>query len=462
MAGGPPHCCARACFAKYDPYAEESSLPRLLLQHHTRILIVAALLLAAIFSPGSVQEVFAEDGGGQITAPDRWLYMYPASGNAKLNVITREPAAVGEGLKLNDVGTPANGRIMAWNDAGVVMYEPTDGFEGVDTFIYSLRDQHGNTATGTVTILVLGQPAVAPDKVRYEACEFVSFSGKGFGPGQPVTVSVYRNDPKTAVHSFQVTADTDGRISGTFQARLEWVKVDGGTRWKEFLLGASDGTATVENWTNIFGIMTEPKDGFPGCTPPTAHDHAVEVTVGGSVLIDVLATARDAEGNGPEAGNLALQAIGTAAYGSVTTTGDGLVDYVARADLDLSGGSLSDVVTYTIVDVRNNQQASANIHVKIVPVAVEAPSPALDRNPPPPPVQHDAPADTTTDIEPEEPAVGDDDGELDSPPPAANHDPEPEGDLPFTGGHFLWQLVAGSALVAIGGWQALKPRRWQK
>lgn len=115
-------------------------------------------------------------------------------------------------------------------------------------------------------------------------------------------------------------------------------------------------------------------------------------------------------------------------------------------------------MTYTIVDVRNSQQATATIQVTIVPVAVEDPPPVPDRRPPPPPVvQQDPSEDMITDIEPDEPAAGEQeqDDDLDSPPPAARTD----GDLPYTGGQFLWHVVTGSALVAIGGWQALKPRR---
>ena len=62
----------------------------------------------------------------------------------------------------------ANGEVVL-NDDGTVTYRPTEGFDGTDSFTYTIDDDHGGQATGTVTVTVLPNAGVVVDGTLYIA-----------------------------------------------------------------------------------------------------------------------------------------------------------------------------------------------------------------------------------------------------------------------------------------------------
>jgi outer membrane protein OmpA-like peptidoglycan-associated protein len=70
----------------------------------------------------------------------------------QIDVLANDTDPDGDTLSLVAVGTAAHG--SASINAGVVTYTPAAGYSGSDSFSYTIRDQHGSTANGTVTVTV--------------------------------------------------------------------------------------------------------------------------------------------------------------------------------------------------------------------------------------------------------------------------------------------------------------------
>jgi hypothetical protein len=72
----------------------------------------------------------------------------------------------GDQLEVVDVTQADNGEV-ALNDDGTVTYTPTEGFDGTDSFTYTIDDDHGGQATGTVSVIVLPNAGVVVDGTLY-------------------------------------------------------------------------------------------------------------------------------------------------------------------------------------------------------------------------------------------------------------------------------------------------------
>lgn len=69
-------------------------------------------------------------------------------------------------LKIVDVGRPANGRLALDKNKNLI-YRPTEGFSGVDSFTYSVSDGNGATAIATVSLLVKAVVTHDLSKMQY-------------------------------------------------------------------------------------------------------------------------------------------------------------------------------------------------------------------------------------------------------------------------------------------------------
>jgi Bacterial Ig domain len=72
----------------------------------------------------------------------------------------------GDPLEVVGITQGANGEV-ALNDDGTVTYTPAEGFDGTDSFTYTIDDDHGGQATGTVTVTVLPNAGVVVDGTLY-------------------------------------------------------------------------------------------------------------------------------------------------------------------------------------------------------------------------------------------------------------------------------------------------------
>jgi hypothetical protein len=89
-----------------------------------------------------------------------------SSGNS-LNVLANDSDPDGDALTITTVGTPAHG--AATISGNRVVYTPTAGFVGADSFTYAIADGHGGTATATATITVQAVVANHPPVAQNDA-----------------------------------------------------------------------------------------------------------------------------------------------------------------------------------------------------------------------------------------------------------------------------------------------------
>lgn len=103
------------------------------------------------------------------------------SGPVTLNVLANDSDPNGDVLAITHVTQPANGQVAIINDT--LVYTPTTGFTGTDTFGYTISDGIA-TANGVVAVVVV--PNVAPVASNDT---FAITAGNG-----PVTLNVLEND----------------------------------------------------------------------------------------------------------------------------------------------------------------------------------------------------------------------------------------------------------------------------
>jgi uncharacterized repeat protein (TIGR01451 family) len=99
--------------------------------------------------------------GSPVTTPIAIDDSYTATGNVRISVpapgvLGNDTDADGDALTASDGTLSANGGNVSVNADGSFTYNPKPGFEGTDTFNYTVTDTHGNTNVGTVTVTVSG------------------------------------------------------------------------------------------------------------------------------------------------------------------------------------------------------------------------------------------------------------------------------------------------------------------
>ena len=80
---------------------------------------------------------------------------FEASKDSKGIVINLETLGINDATaSITAVGTTANGGIVVLTETAHIVYVPTSGFVGVDSFEYTLTDGIGNTSTAMITVYV--------------------------------------------------------------------------------------------------------------------------------------------------------------------------------------------------------------------------------------------------------------------------------------------------------------------
>lgn len=271
----------------------------------------------------------------------------------------------GEVLAVTGFTQPANGTV-AVDDGGTpndpgddqLIYTPNAGFTGNDTFMYTITDANGDSATAAVTVTVASadapvKPGVQPDK------------SSGNTPGEPVTVDVLGND----------VTDADPST----------VQIVGTNQPGDPLVVPGEGTWTINPQTGAITFTPEP--GFTG--DPTPIGYTVEDAIGNrsaAASVTILYGTASSPGGlnavddtvrvthyGPNNGTLVsndtlgagtksehVWALATPpAHGTVVVNPDGTYTYTP--DADYNG---PDSFTYTITDANGNQDtATVNIDV---------------------------------------------------------------------------------------------------
>lgn len=116
----------------------------------------------------------------------------PAGQAVTVDVLANDTDANADALTITATTVPGHGTDSVV--AGKIVYTPTAGYSGTDSFTYTISDGHGGTSSATVTVTVTALPVVPP-VVPVVVVAPVAVSDTATATfGQSVTINVLAND----------------------------------------------------------------------------------------------------------------------------------------------------------------------------------------------------------------------------------------------------------------------------
>jgi hypothetical protein len=129
----------------------------------------------------------------------------PQDAPVTILVLNNDSDVDGDTLTVSTAGGAAHGTVT--NDGGSVLYAPSPGYAGPDSFTYTVSDGHGGTATAAVTVTVTG---ATPPPVSVQSITLNVMEGKKYR----ATAFVMLNPPLDGA-----TVVGDWYFKGTLRAR---------------------------------------------------------------------------------------------------------------------------------------------------------------------------------------------------------------------------------------------------
>ena len=272
-----------------------------------------------------------------IAAPDR--ITIPVRGTASISVLENDSDPNGQQLSIVGIGNPPNGSAAISGDQ--VIYTPGttpagSAFAGVDTFLYTVSDGNGGTASSTVTVAVGGpQPPVAADDSAVTAL------------ATAVTIDVLANDTDADGDSLFISGIGTGTPNGgTLSLSGNEVVYTpeatfGGT--DSFVYTVSDSNGGVDTATVTVGV---------GALSLVANNDTATVVAGqAAITIDVRANDSDPDGGSFTITGVSVPGQGSARIfdnGTLENPADDLAIYEPNSSFTATGGT--DTFTYTITN----------------------------------------------------------------------------------------------------------------
>ena len=243
----------------------------------------------------------------------------------------------GDFLVVESFAQPQNGTVL--NTRTGVSYIPDDGFQGVDTFVYTVSDGNGGTDTATVSVSVaaVNAPPTAQD------------DADNTDEGTPITIAVLLNDSDP--NGDALTVESVGRAeNGTVTNLGGEIQYDPDPDFNgvdQFTYTISDGQGRTDTAT-VFIAVAGVNDA------PIAQDDSSTTEQGRPIAILVLANDTDPDGD-----QLYIDTTSAPTGGSVTIDG-GTIIYTP-----VEGYTGTDTFTYTISD-RRGETDSATVTVGVL------------------------------------------------------------------------------------------------
>ena len=256
-----------------------------------------------------------------------------------IDVLANDSDEDGDTLSISSTTTASHGSVSISD--GKIIYTPADGYNGNDTFSYTISDGKSES-TANVTVIVNAKkenPNIAPvakDDIATTAYETA------------VTINVLANDSDEDGDSLSISSTTKAS-HGTVSIRDEKVVYtpnDGYEGSDSFSYTITDGEE--ESSANV-SVTVEEKPN----TAPTANDDSAVANYNESVTIAVLKNDSDEDED-----TLSIVSYTQASNGTVSQNGDNLV-YTANSNY-----SGDDSFTYTITDGEATDTATVNVTVK--------------------------------------------------------------------------------------------------
>jgi hypothetical protein len=229
-------------------------------------------------------------------------------------------------------GSAQGGTLQLPPSKDVIQYTPPPGYHGPDSFPYTVQDLYGQTARGTVSLMVDTAPVAHPLSVpvphgqtgSYTAPANSLLTGASDPDGDPLTVTA------TDGQYGHVTVDPQ---TGTFT----YQRSDGGLITSDsFFYTVSDGFRTAS------ATVTLAPDNQP---PNNPGDLAVPVThdTHGALNIDVL--VNDPRPLDPDGDPVTLNLVHLPTAGALTVNSDNTITYTPYQQIVNPDGTLSSAAT---------------------------------------------------------------------------------------------------------------------
>ena len=256
-----------------------------------------------------------------------------------IDVLSNDSDIDGDTLSVTEVGGPANGSAIINND-GTIAYTPDAGFNGTDTFSYTVSDgTESKTASVAVSIgSVNDAPAGTNDTVTID--EDTIATGNVLTNDTDVDDDVLTASLAGGPSNGSVDVNSDGSFEYTPNANFNGSD--------SFTYTVSDGVLTDTATANV--TVNPVND-----APVAVNDSAV-TTENNAVTIDVLSNDSDIDGDA-----LAVTGIEDPANGSAIINNDGTISYTPNA-----GFSGTDMFSYIVSDGAESKTASVTVSVGAV------------------------------------------------------------------------------------------------
>ncbi|BBH65032.1 hypothetical protein ACTI_17170 [Actinoplanes sp. OR16] len=309
-------------------------------------------------------------------------------------------------LTVVSVSTPANGSASV--QAGqTVLYTPLPSFAGTEIFSYVVRDPAGNTATGTITVLVASPPPIiVPPSTTPPATTPATTPPATTPATTPPTTTPPATTPPTTTPPVTTTPATTPPTTAppaTTPPTTTPPATPPPTTIAPTTTAPATTAPTIPPTTTV--PVTSPPIAPTSVAPPVVPDRAAVTKPGERVAVPLPGT--DHQGR-----PVTVTDVGSPEHGTVVLNADGTVTYTP--DPGFTG---TDTFTYTVVDANGNV-AQATVTIEVGSPA--SPSPSGSPTPPPSPVP--------------------------SPPPPA----PPEAPLPITGRNVVTLIRFGALTVLTG------------
>ncbi|MCC6622560.1 MAG: tandem-95 repeat protein, partial [Deltaproteobacteria bacterium] len=278
------------------------------------------------------------DNGPPVALPD--VYTITSDAQVILPVLANDSDPDGDALRFVGMLGPATGRI-ALGPEGTLVFTPTPGATGDDSFRYNITDGFGHFAHGDVTLLRPAPnrpPSGADDTLATleDRALIADLLANDLDPeGDALEL---RRIARLPAHG-AVTLVGDGLVR--YEPAPHWVGRD---TFSYQLCDTWDACATIEVL-----VVVRPID-----DPPVARDDLATTNVGKPVVIDALANDDDPDGEALTLTRVVVAAV----HGGVTTTAAGLVTYTPAA-----GFTGEDLLVYEVCDAGGCAMATVFITV---------------------------------------------------------------------------------------------------
>ncbi|PIE00735.1 MAG: hypothetical protein CSA79_02545 [Thiothrix nivea] len=269
-----------------------------------------------------------------------------------ISVLENDTDADGDTLTISSVdATSRHGGTVTISGSDVV-YTPTGGFTGTDTFTYTITDGQGGTATATVTVSVDSDEPVNDLDVRDDQ--------QTTNVDTSVTIDVLENDKdpdgdKLTIKDFDSNTQQGGTVTKNSDGHLVYTPEKGFTGKDSFNYTVQDENG--ETGSAVVTVTVEDDSGMK----PVADNYTVasgDLNDLGEVTLNVM--SNDQTGDSTSIRIIKHPAKGSIENASDNNITDGHVLYKPH-----SGATGTDTFTYVLVDSKGNISDTATVTIDL-------------------------------------------------------------------------------------------------